>query len=440
MVWSSTASRCSTGEVGCESPTKGGENLVSHLLTALLKRSFRPFEFVSGRSRDEDKPGSGLGLYVHIPFCTTLCDFCPYYKEKYRAELMPRFADALRQEIKTAGDRYGRLPVVSVYYGGGSPFLAIDELPAIQESVHEAFDVRGPTGIELNPDDVTSDTPDRLAAAGFNMASIGIQSFHTGMLASLGRPRRDRADAVATMHDAGFSVVDVDLIFGLPNQTNADIRSDFLRAAGAGATQISTYPFIDFSYSANRVRPRSRGGKRRLLSALLEAADQAGFERTSIWTFARKGTARYSSVTRDSYIGFGPSAASLLESSFSVNVFSVTEYVNVITRGDSPTALMARLAPRDRALLWLFWNTYNLKLDRSAFRTQFGTPIERLFGPELSVARFFGLLERAGDTYLLTRGGAYLFHLLEQLYTKQYIDKVWRASMLSPWPDRLVIQ
>ena len=413
--------------------------LLSRLLTALLKRSLRPFEFVSGESRNDDHPGSGLGLYVHIPFCRTLCDFCPYYKERYRPEVIAEFVHALETEIAAAGTRYAGVQPESVYFGGGSPFLVADFLPSIQDSIRRSFTVRGPTGIELNPDDIDTETPARLVSAGFDMASIGIQSFRPEMLAALGRPPRDRADTVRTMRDGGFAVVDVDLIFGLPNQTPGMISSDFARAADSGATQISTYPFIHFSYSATRFRPPRTGEKRRLLDALLAAAQRSGFERTSVWTFARRGTTRYSSVTRDSYLGFGPSAASLLERSFSVNVFSVDQYVQAIKRGRSTTALMARLSPRDRALFWLFWNTYNLRLDRPTFRKQFGAAIERQFGPELQIARLLGLVHRIPQAYVLTPRGAYLFHLLEQLYTKQYIDKIWRASTLSPWPERLLV-
>ena len=159
-----------------------------------------------------------------------------------------------------------------------------------------------------------------------------------------------------------------------------------------------------------------------------------------MWTFAKKGSARYSSVTRDCYLGFGPSAASLLQSSFSINVFSVEEYVRTIEEKRTPTALLTRLSPRDRALFWMFWNTYNLELHRDRFREHFGRSIERSFGRELVTARMLGLLQRRGDRYRITRRGAYLFHLVEQLYTDQYIDKVWRASTEAAWPARLQIR
>ena len=333
-----------------------------------------------------------------------------------------------------------RRPVTSVYFGGGTPALLLDHLPRIRAAVDEAFDVGGPCGIELHPEDGRAETVARLREAGFDMASLGMQSFQPRCLERLGRRPADLSDRIGMVRDAGFGVVDVDLIFGLPDQTEAGIQSDFRTAVQCGATQISTYPFISFSWTRNSHRPPGRAAKRALLEAVLEVSGQLGFERTSVWTFARKGTGRYSSVTRDSYLGFGPGAASLLGSSFSVNVFSVTEYAKALENGASATALTARLSPRERALFWLFWNAYNLRIDRMTYRDLFGNPIEEAFGAELRLARRAGIVVREDDSYRLTRRGAYLFHLVEQQYTDQYIDKVWRLSQESAWPRKLVMR
>jgi len=234
--------------------------------------------------------------------------------------------------------------------------------------------------------------------------------------------------------------VDVDLIFGIPGQGADDIKADFRTAVSCGATQISTYPFIDFTYAHNKRKPVGRRQKRALLDAILDVSNELGFERTSVWTFAKRGTDRYSSVTRDNYIGFGPSAASLLQSSFSVNVFSVPEYVRAVGAGRSPTALRVDLTARERRLIWLFWHSYNLEIGRPQYAELFNGSLDRAFGPELRLAELLRIVERRGGTYALTRKGAYLFHLIEQQYTNQYIDKVWRLATETAWPKELVIR
>lgn len=413
--------------------------MIGRALSVILKRSLSPFVFTSGHGRAQARDVPNLGLYVHVPFCRTLCDFCPYFKTTYDADLVAPFVSALIKEIESTRDGE-RLPVTSIYFGGGTPGLLIDQLPAIQHALHEAFRVEGPSGIELHPDDIRPGAGAALRAAGFEMVSVGVQSFQEHCLRALGRGHADLAERIRTIREGGFSVVDVDLIFGIPGQNVDDIEADFRTAVSSGATQISTYPFIDFTYAHNKRKPLGRRQKRALLDAILNVSHELGFERTSVWTFAQRGTDRYSSITRDNYLGYGPSAASLLQTSFSTNVFSLPEYIRAIEAGRSPTALRVNLSPRERELIWLFWHSYNLEIDQPQYAELFNEALDQAFGPELRVARFLKVVERHGDSYALTRKGAYLFHLIEQEYTNQYIDKVWRLSTETAWPKELVIR
>ncbi|MFH2001860.1 MAG: radical SAM protein, partial [Planctomycetota bacterium] len=322
----------------------------------------------------------------------------------------------------------------------GTPYLLGKHLQEIQDQIRRSFAVEGPCGIELHPADIDSGTSSKLRDAGFTMVSIGAQSFQANCLRTLGREPEDVSGRIALMKDAAISVIDVDLIFGLPGQTAQDIQQDFRIAVASGATQISTYPFIDFSYADNPQRPLGRRRKKELLEAVLEVRADLGFERTAVWTFARRDSGRYSSVTRDNYLGFGPSAASLLPSGFSMNVFSVGEYIHAVEEGRSPTALEVDFTGRERALFWLFWSIYNLHVSRDDYSTMFGKPLEEMFGWELRLAAGMGLVKRRNDVYEVTKRGAYLFHLVEQRYTDQYIDKIWGFARSTPWPEKLVIR
>ncbi len=401
--------------------------MIARAVSAVLKRSLRPFVFTPTREREEPAALPGLGVYVHIPFCRSICSFCPYYKVRYREALVPAFVDALELEILSLRAD-GRIPAASVYFGGGTPALLAAYLPRIRRAIERAFDVRGPWGIELHPDDVDEETLARLRAAGVGMVSLGMQSFHPANLRALGRAPEDLSPRIDTAVRAGFSVIDVDLIFGIPGQTRASLAADVRTAVDRGATQVSTYPFIDFSFTPARVRPLGGRRQRELMDALLAATSAAGLERTSVWTFARPGTERYSSVTRDAYVGLGPSAASLLRSSFRANVFSVDEYVRDLRADGSPLSFRVDLSPRERALFWMFWRSYNLRLDRHDYEELFGEPIETRFAIELRAAWTLGIVTHHGDGYDLTPRGARLFHLVEQLYTHRYIDRVWRLG------------
>lgn len=412
------------------------------MLRAALARTLRPFVFESaGRSEALDLDVPHLGAYVHIPYCETLCPFCPYHRVAFGdGSKMPVYLDALEREIEAVLGGEPRT-LDSVYFGGGSPALAGEGIGRVVRALKTHAEVKGEVGLELHPRDVSATSVSKLVEAGVTMASLGVQSFQPGSLNTLGRPGDPAVSrsALSALGRSGFSAVDVDLIFGLPGQTDDELRRDFACAAELGATQISTYPFIDFSYASNRHKPVPERRKRELMTVLLHAAEENGFERGSVWTFRRRGSPVYSSITRDNFLGFGASATTLLRDRFKVNVFDVDAYVSALNDGVPPTAYTLRFTPRIRRAYWLFWSCYNMDIRRDRFRALFETELDREFGGWLAVARELGIMARTPDGYSLTDRGAYLYHVVEQVYTHQYIDKTWRAARSATPPKRIVL-
>lgn len=445
--------------------------MLTDLLRILLTRSLRPLQLTN--EFVEDMPGreeEGLGLYLHIPFCRKLCSFCPYQKQAYNRETGRRYADALIREIREKGRRMahqakaggsggsggsggeapevegaavGKIPVSSIYFGGGTPALLLDELERIMSAIREYFTIGQDIGIELHPSDVRKPVLARLRELDFSMVSIGVQSFQSRCLDVLGRDNGGEASAIAygigLARSMGFRAVDVDLIFGMAGQTEEELAEDFRMAVASGATQVSTYPFIDFSYADNLHKPLNRRGKRKLLQCLEHASVIAGCSRTSVWTFAKGGAPKYSSITRDLYLGFGASAATLTRQSFRVNTFSVEQYITAQEAGETAASLSMPFTERTRALYWLFWNAYTLELNEEGFRRLFGKELHGVFRWELYGARVLGLIRKHKAGYRLTDRGTYLYHLLEQRYTNHYIDKAWRISAHSAWPDSITL-
>jgi coproporphyrinogen III oxidase-like Fe-S oxidoreductase len=176
-----------------------------------------------------------------------------------------------------------------------------------------------------------------------------------------------------------------------------------------------------------------------MLESIINISDEMGFERNSIWTYGKKNTHKYSSVTRDNYVGFGPSAATLLMQIFKINTFSVEEYIKCLKRYEIPTALCLKFDKRRRALYWLFWSVYNLDIRGKNFHELFGKGLHSVFRLELSLATKLKYFTKYKNGYRLTDKGAYLFHLVEQAYTHQYIDKTWATALEDPWPEKLVL-
>lgn len=416
--------------------------MLTTILRVLLARSLRPFVFEStSHSQTLDLDVPHLGAYVHIPFCQTLCPFCPYHRVALGdGSVLPAYLDALEAEIAAVlGGK--ALSFSSVYFGGGSPALAGEGIRRIIKTIGLHAEVTGEIGVELHPRDVSEACISMLLDGGVSMVSVGVQSFQAGSLTALGRPGdpADNAAALLLLGAAGFSAVDVDLLFGIPGQSADDLRRDLSRAAELGATQISTYPFIDFSYANNRRKPAPERRKRELMSAALMAAEENGFERKSVWTFRRRGTPSYSSITRDNFLGFGASATTLLRDRFRVNVFDVDAYTSAVTSGRPPTAYTLRFSSRARRAYWLFWSCYNMDIGRERFKALFGAELDDEFGGWLAFAEELGIVAPEAGGCTLTDRGAYLYHVVEQHYTRQYIDKTWRAALSATPPGRIVL-
>lgn len=428
--------------------------LTSSLLRLFLTRSLSPFTFeASSPGWRPDMTGlDPIGLYVHIPFCRTLCSFCPYCREQYTAEKAAAYLPALLQEIDQTGRAVSRhlddsdgavtfeeRPVTSLYFGGGTPALMLNDLPAIIGRLQRYFRITDGIGIELHPQDITPENLQQLKRSGVTMVSLGLQSFDQEALARIGRCEDRFTERLGWVREAGFAVIDIDLIFAIPGQTPESLRRDITLAFKLGATQVSTYPFIDFTFADNRYKPLDKKAKRQLLDELANFCRELGLVRTSVWTFAKPGTAKYSSVTRDAFLGFGLSATTLLQRSFSINTFSLDGYIGRLEKDQSPTALKLTFSLRQRAAYFLFWGAYGLCIDSQRFAAMIGQPLDRLYRWEMALAVWLGFLNRSGDDYILTSRAIRVYHDLEQLYTTAYIDKTWSVARQEAFPRRFTL-
>lgn len=416
--------------------------LLTSLIRIYLTRSLKPFIFKNCHAKELDfEKEKDLGLYVHIPFCRSLCSFCPYCKVVYDEGLARRYKAALLKEIELVGSRLNdKKKVTSLYFGGGTPALMADDLEDIIEALKRYFIIEQGIGVELHPEDIDPLTLSKLKAAGVTMISVGVQSFHSQCLKALGRKTIDFTQTFDIIRKANFDVVDVDLIFALPNQTKEILLRDIEKAFALGATQISTYPFIDFTFAHNRYTPLPEREKRKMLQAISDYCRRKGKERTAVWTFAKKNTGRYSSITRDNFLGFGVSATTLLRDQFKINTFSIEGYLERINRRQLPTSLTLDFSLRQRASYYLFWNAYSLQIDEDKFEYFFGVPLSKLYGFELWLCEKLGFVKKSASGYRLTDKGAYYYHFIEQAYTTSYIDKMWNISRNTAFPESIVLK
>jgi len=364
------------------------------------------------------------GLYLHVPFCTSICPFCPYNKVRFDAHLAERYLSALRREL----DLYAAAataPFGSIYIGGGTPTLCLDQLAELLGSV----DAVGERAIEVLPNHMTEATATRLRAMGVTHVSIGAQSFDRQVLRHLHRP-----NTVAMNHAAldvavsTFECVDVDLMFDVGYQDPQVLLADLRTSFEAGVDQVSTYPVMRFGYTPFGKADHDRRGEHDTLRQAAELAADHGFERRSVWTFNRIGGPAYSSITREFYLGLGAGSASYSGGEFALNHFGIGQYIRPLERGELPIARTAHLGPLQRAAYHLFWQCYTGRVDLDRFHQLFGS--QRVLTALVSALGGVGWLDRHDGVATLTPRGYDRYHDLERWVTYHMIEPLWAEMML----------
>lgn len=362
-----------------------------------------------------------FGLYLHVPFCRSICPFCPYNKVLVRERLVAPYFAALRREL----DLYSasELHFESLYVGGGTPSLCLEEVG----SVVEQLDVARERAIEVMPNHVTPHTVSRLHELGFDYVSLGIQSFDARMLHRLGRinsAEDNRRALAATVGD--FSCVNADLIFDVAFVESEVFLRDFEECCNAGVDQISTYPLMHFGYTPFGKRPEQPHAEHELLRRTCELADRLGYERRSVWTFNRIGGPLYASIARERYLGCGAGAATFTGQDFLLNHFALVPYERALAVGRLPLARRAHLDPVRAALYYAFWQLYAPGIDLDQLRL---LPGARFVTPLLSAMRRLGYLELGDGRLHLTDRGFDRYHDLERWVTYHLIEPLWEELL-----------
>jgi oxygen-independent coproporphyrinogen-3 oxidase len=390
-------------------------------------------------------PMERTSLYLHIPFCKHNCPYCPYTKVPFRPSLVEDFLHAALAEIDWWAEAVGPTEVTSVYVGGGTPTLVMNGVARLLVRIRERFHVTGEVCIETNPADVNGRMVQELKQAGVSLVSLGVQSFHSRHLGSIGRsytPEIAEA-ALEQLTDAGFSSVNADLMFALPGETETDVEADLRRAADLGADQITAYPLFTFPFTTvGRIRRlkslkmpnlRARRSQYRTISRWCESH---GFHRVSVWGFKRGRAPRYSSVTRHGYLGIGPGAGSHLPESFVFNTFDLASWVTKVMQGRPAVALHLPFTERMAGWWWLYWRLYETRVPLGELDRVMGDsgPQARRWLNRLKAVR---LARVRGDFLELSEPGAFWVHLAQNYFALQYVDTLWTTARREPWPGRV---
>jgi oxygen-independent coproporphyrinogen-3 oxidase len=372
-----------------------------------------------------------LGLYVHVPFCAAICNYCNFNRGLFQAELKDRYVEAVCREIRL---RARGVPADTIFFGGGTPsMLEPEEIGAIIRACRDSFDLAtdAEVTIEANPEGVTVERLEGFREAGVNRLSFGVQSFRDEELRRLTR-LHGAARAVTAFGEsraAGFDNVSLDLMMWLPQQTVAQwLESvDALIALGpdhASLYMLEVYPNSPLREQMARaewsVAPDDDVADMYLQS--MARLDRAGYEQYEISNVARPGRRSRHNLkywTDGEWLGFGPGAHSTIDGMRTRNVSGTADYVEAVAPGGPLVAEARRLSPQDRMEEALFTGlrlSEGLSVD--AVRAHYGIDLWAEFGGELQPFRDLGWLIYDEGRLRLTRAGMLLAHEIMAVFIR----------------------
>lgn len=317
--------------------------------------------FFLTKSNVEDKK---LGIYVHIPFCKSKCEYCDFYSIGGGRDrrVTDDYLQALADHIREAGRLAPEYLVDTVYFGGGTPsFFGADNLEKILDEIHKSFrlSIEAEITLEANPDSVTLQSMKKLVRAGFNRISIGVQSDDDAMLKKLGRPHNfhQAKQAMTFARQAGFGNISLDLMYGLPNQTLTAWKETVLRIVGLRPEHISCYalkveegtPLWSYKDLANLPDDDTQADMYLAASDILR---DYGYEHYEISNFAKKDFRSKHNMkywTGGEYLGFGPTAASDFAGKRFTIVRDLHGYIDGIAKKETVLSECEPIPPRERA-------------------------------------------------------------------------------------------
>lgn len=362
-------------------------------------------------------------IYVHIPFCARICPYCAFYKELLDRSQTPRFCEAILSELRQhqgtatsksprqSGDSRSLLLPRTIYFGGGTPTaLTTAQLEFLLGGFRDQLDLSEliEWTTEANPGSVSAGKATLLRRLGINRISLGIQSWNDDLLKLLGREHNAKQgeESFDILRDAGFSNINVDLMFGLPGQTMRQWQDTLEQTVAMMPEHISAYCLTyeeDTEFFLRHARGefrQSSDSDAEFFEMTMSTLETAGYEHYEISNYARPGfrSAHNRAYWSGSdYLGIGPSAFSTVGMTRRQNIADFRRYAESVLEGESAVGSVEHLTSEIK------------RAERIALslRTDQGAPAQLLetFPNETREFVRLGLLRKARDNFVLTRAG-----------------------------------
>ena len=358
-----------------------------------------------------------LSLYIHIPFCDTVCYYCACNKivTKNR-EKAATYLGYLKREIELQGRLFaGFNHIAQLHFGGGTPtYLSDVQMDDLMQHLRRWFefapDALGEYAIEVDPRTVTPERVQRLRAQGFNRISLGVQDFDPDVQKAVNRiqPEEETREVIAAARAAQFRSVSIDLIYGLPKQTIFTMAQTLEKVVAADPDRIAVYHYAHLPHlfkpqrRINEADMPTAEVKLDLLALCIRRLNEAGYVYIGMDHFAKptddlaiaqqqgrlhRNFQGYSTQSDVDLVSFGVSAIGAVGTSYSQNVKTLDAYYDHLDKGELPIARGIKLTMDDvlrRFIIQMLMCNFELSISSLeqaypiTFATYFATELVKL--------------------------------------------------------------
>ena len=388
--------------------------MIPELVSFITRREGRKFRHLNP-SIDESLvnaerlgKGEGISLYVHIPFCRSLCPFCCFNRYLFQEDLARRYFTDLKRELELYIQRGFKFS--DIYFGGGTPTVLMDELGGFIKVLREKFPVKV-ISLETTPRELTKENIELLKAAGINRLSVGVQSFDEQVLKTMGRVNGlvEEVKSRLLAAEGQFDTLNVDFVFNFPGQTVAQFAADVAAFKELGIDQATFYPLMASPHKKDAMERRfnrvDNSREKQFYDVILNQLYRGGYKASTAWCFSRgeRMIDEYI-IESDDYIGIGAGSVSIIGGNFYVNSFSLERYHELTGAGQLPIVGWRKLTERESQRYYLLTKLFGMKVDMEAMRRRFGGEKGSGLWVELAFLKTFGVVKDDGLLRVTEKG------------------------------------
>lgn len=361
-----------------------------------------------------------ISLYIHIPFCAQKCLYCDFPSFARKDHLRKAYIEALNKEIISLREKHNNLEINTIFIGGGTPsVLEANELECLLKEVAKlnmAKDIE--YSMECNPGNLTEEKLEVMKKYGVNRISMGLQAKQDNLLKGLGRIHNYKTfkENFLLAKKVGFNNINVDLMFGLPNQSLNEWEETLREIISLEPAHISAYSLIIEEgtafynlYENDKLKLPTEEEERKMYHLAKKILEENGFNQYEISNYAKEGKECRHNLAywnMDNWIGVGSAAASYINGKRIKNISSVEEYINSIKDKGEAVEEIINNSKNDNMEEFMFMGLRKINgIGENEFKNRFSMNINDVYGEILNKYIGEGLLIRESGSIFLSEKG-----------------------------------